>query len=45
MGGFMSIFSGVKEAITIAKNAQTLEAVRERLAFAHDQLSAAEKKG
>jgi cell division protein FtsB len=37
-------FDAVKEALVIAKDAHTLEVVRERLAFALDKLGAAEKE-
>ena len=44
MGGAMSIFSGVKEALAFAKDAQTLPVLRERVALAQEQLAVAEKK-
>lgn len=44
MGGSGNPFNVVRGAIKTAIDAQTLDVVRERLAFASDQLTAAEKK-
>lgn len=40
----MSILEGLKETLTLAKDAQTLPVLRERLALAQEQMAAAEKK-
>ncbi|WP_394026628.1 hypothetical protein [Desulfovibrio falkowii] len=39
----MSILDGVKETLTLAKDAQTLPVLRERLALVQEQLAIAEK--
>lgn len=40
----MSILAGLKETLILAKDAQTLPVLRERLALAQEQMVAAEKK-